>query len=95
MAEAVRVDSAPRLDGTLGDRLWELAKPITDFRQREPRRGAGHGENGGSYPLHPARRLFWYSLLRLGTGSNRGDGTAARCESRPGRSFGDSDQLQP
>ena len=39
MAEAVRVDAAPRLDGTLGDRLWELAKPIMDFRQREPREG--------------------------------------------------------
>jgi len=39
MAEAVRVDAAPRLDGTLSDRLWELAKPITDFRQREPREG--------------------------------------------------------
>jgi hypothetical protein len=39
MAEAVSVDAAPRLDGTLGDRLWELAKPITDFRQREPREG--------------------------------------------------------
>jgi hypothetical protein len=38
-AEAVRVDAAPRLDGTLNDRLWELAKPITDFRQREPREG--------------------------------------------------------
>jgi hypothetical protein len=39
MAEAVRVDAAPRLDGTLSDGLWELAKPIIDFRQREPREG--------------------------------------------------------
>jgi len=38
-AEAVRVDRAPRLDGTLNDSLWQLAKPIADFRQREPRAG--------------------------------------------------------
>ena len=39
VAEAVRVDRVPRLDGTLSDPLWELAKPITDFRQREPHEG--------------------------------------------------------
>ena len=38
-AEATRVDHAPKLDGTLNDPLWESAKPITDFRQREPREG--------------------------------------------------------
>jgi len=37
--EAVRVDRAPHLDGTLNDPLWQSAKPITDFRQREPREG--------------------------------------------------------
>jgi hypothetical protein len=35
-AEAVPVDHAPKLDGTLGDPLWLNAKPISDFRQREP-----------------------------------------------------------
>src|SRR5713101_3661162 len=39
MAEAIRVDRAPRLDGTLNDPLWQLAKPVTDFRQREPHEG--------------------------------------------------------
>src|SRR5882724_4241073 len=38
-AEAIRVDRAPRLDGTLNDPLWQSAKPITDFRQREPQEG--------------------------------------------------------
>jgi len=38
-AEATRVDTAPKLDGTLDDPLWKLAKPITDFRQKEPREG--------------------------------------------------------
>src|SRR5260370_16889688 len=36
VAEAVRVESAPRMDGTLTDRLWQTAKAIVDFRQREP-----------------------------------------------------------
>jgi hypothetical protein len=36
VAEAVRVDHAPKLDGTLDDPLWQSANPITDFRQREP-----------------------------------------------------------
>ena len=39
MTDAVRVDRAPRLDGTLDDALWQLAKPIANFRQREPREG--------------------------------------------------------
>src|SRR5260370_38098048 len=38
-AESVRVDRPPRLDGTLNDPLWQSAKPISDFRQREPRKG--------------------------------------------------------
>src|SRR6266849_5735701 len=38
-AEAVRVDAAPKLDGTLGDPLWQSAKVITEFRQREPNEG--------------------------------------------------------
>jgi hypothetical protein len=39
VAEAVRVDHAPKLDGTLDDPLWQSAKPIADFRQREPHEG--------------------------------------------------------
>ena len=39
LAEAVPVDHAPKLDGTLNDSLWLTAKPITDFRQREPLEG--------------------------------------------------------
>ena len=38
-AKAVRVEQAPRLDGTLDDPLWQLATPITNFRQKEPREG--------------------------------------------------------
>ena len=39
IVEAVRVDRAPRLDGTLNDPVWQSAKPITDFHQREPHEG--------------------------------------------------------
>ncbi|HZQ93881.1 MAG TPA: DUF5916 domain-containing protein [Candidatus Sulfotelmatobacter sp.] len=38
-ARAVHVERAPKLDGTLNDPIWQLAKPITDFRQREPFEG--------------------------------------------------------
>jgi hypothetical protein len=38
-AEAVRVDHAPKLDGTLDDPLWQAAKLITDLRQQEPNEG--------------------------------------------------------
>jgi hypothetical protein len=39
VAEATRVERAPKLDGTLSDPLWQSAKPITDFRQQEPQEG--------------------------------------------------------
>src|SRR5260370_39038076 len=38
-AEATHVEHAPKLDGTLVDPLWQSAKPITDFRQREHHEG--------------------------------------------------------
>src|SRR5260370_25843427 len=39
IAQAVRVEHAPRLDGALDDPVWQQAIPITDFRQREPYEG--------------------------------------------------------
>jgi uncharacterized protein DUF5916 len=39
IAQAVRVEHPPKLDGTLDDPIWQLAIPITDFRQREPYEG--------------------------------------------------------
>ena len=38
-ARAVSVERPPKMDGTLDDPIWQLAKPITDFRQREPFEG--------------------------------------------------------
>src|SRR6266849_10822646 len=39
IAQAVRVERSPRLDGTLDDPIWLQAVPINDFRQREPYEG--------------------------------------------------------
>ena len=36
-AVAVRTDEPIRLDAVLDERSWELAHPISDFRQRDPR----------------------------------------------------------
>lgn len=43
-AEAVRTERAPVLDGTLNDPLWQLARVVSDFRQREPHEGEGSTE---------------------------------------------------
>jgi hypothetical protein len=39
IAQAVRVEHAPRLDGALDDPAWQQAALITNFRQREPYEG--------------------------------------------------------
>lgn len=39
IAQAVRPDRPPRLDGTLDDPTWQQASAITDFKQREPYEG--------------------------------------------------------
>ncbi len=39
VAEAVRVERPPKLDGSLDDPLWQSAKVVRDFRQREPNEG--------------------------------------------------------
>ena len=38
-AAAVRVESAPKIDGVLDDPAWEKAIPISDFVQHEPQEG--------------------------------------------------------
>lgn len=44
VAFAVHVDHAPKVDGTLNDQLWQSAKPIINFRQREPLEGQAPSE---------------------------------------------------
>lgn len=39
VTQAIAVERSPRLDGTLEDPLWQQARPVTDFKQREPYEG--------------------------------------------------------
>ena len=39
IAQAVRVQLPPKLDGTIDDPIWQQAIPITDCRQKEPYEG--------------------------------------------------------
>lgn len=38
-ANATRVEHPPKFDGTVDDPVWQMASPITNFRQREPFEG--------------------------------------------------------
>ena len=40
VVRAVRVKTAPRMDGVLNDAVWQLARPATGFLQRDPLDGA-------------------------------------------------------
>ena len=44
VAQASRVDRAPKMDGTLDDPLWKQATPIFNFLQREPYEAAPRNE---------------------------------------------------
>jgi hypothetical protein len=44
VAQAVRVEHAPKMDGTLNDPAWKAAQTISDFRQREPLEGKASTE---------------------------------------------------
>jgi hypothetical protein len=58
-AEAAPVERAPKLDGTLDDPLWQLAKPITDFRQREPLEGQPATEKTEVRILYTRRAVYF------------------------------------
>jgi len=49
-AVAVRVETAPKIDGILDDSSWESAIPISDFIQHEPNEGS------------PQRNGQWFEL---------------------------------
>ena len=59
VAEAVRVAHSPRLDGTLDDPLWQRAKPITDFLQREPYEGQKPTEETEIRVLYTANAVYF------------------------------------
>ena len=59
VAEAVRVDHSPRLDGTLNDPLWQRAKPTTGFLQREPDEGQKSTEITEVRILYTANAMYF------------------------------------
>ena len=59
VAQAVRVDHAPKLDGTLNDPLWQSAKPITEFRQQEPYEGQPARERTEVRILHTRHAVYF------------------------------------
>ncbi|HKR32240.1 MAG TPA: carbohydrate binding family 9 domain-containing protein [Terriglobales bacterium] len=59
MAYAVRVDSPPKLNGSLNDPLWLTAKAITDFRQREPDEGEPATERAEVRILYTKRSVYF------------------------------------
>jgi hypothetical protein len=61
IAQAVRVDHAPRLDGTLDDPIWQQALPITDFKQREPYEGQPATERTEVRVLY-TRNEFYFGI---------------------------------
>jgi hypothetical protein len=59
VAHAVRVNRAPRLDGTLDDPLWQRAKPIDNFHQREPDEGLPATEKTTVRILYTGKEIFF------------------------------------
>lgn len=59
IAEATRIEHAPKLDGSLSDPVWLTAPPINDFRQQEPNEGAKASEGTEVRILYTDRALFF------------------------------------
>ena len=59
IANAVRVERAPRLDGTLDDPVWQQAVAITDFRQREPYEGQPATEHTEVRVLYTRNEVYF------------------------------------
>jgi hypothetical protein len=56
---AVMVNRAPRLDGTLDDPLWQQAKPVTNFLQREPNEGDPPTEKTSVRILYTKKEIYF------------------------------------
>jgi hypothetical protein len=59
VAQATKVDHAPRLDGTLNDALWQSAAPITQFLQKEPFEGQPPTEKTEVRILYTRKEVFF------------------------------------
>ncbi len=58
VAQGVRVERPPRLDGRLDEAVWELATPIARFVQREPFEGRSVSEVTEVRILHDDQALY-------------------------------------
>lgn len=59
IAQAIRVDTAPKMDGTLADPLWSKATPIGSFLQREPYEGQTPTEKTEVRILYTKREVYF------------------------------------
>ena len=59
VAQAIRVDHPPRLDGSNDDPLSQLASPITDFKQREPNEGQPATESTEVRLLYSRNEIYF------------------------------------
>jgi len=55
---AVHADSAPTIDGVLGDPEWRDAALATDFLQFEPRRGEPSNLHTEAFVLHDSAHVY-------------------------------------
>ena len=58
-AQATRVERPPKLDGTLDDLIWQLARPVTGFRQREPFEGQSATESTEVRILYTHKDIYF------------------------------------
>ena len=56
---SLEVDHPPRLDGSIDDPLWQLASPITDFKQREPNEGQPATESTEVRLLYSRNEIYF------------------------------------
>lgn len=85
---AVRVDTAPVMDGVLDDAVWQQATPITDFHQIRPGDGAA--------PSEPTEVYVVYTEDALYIGARMGDSDPNLIASptiRHGQGLGPDDRL--
>ena len=57
--KAVRVEQAPKLDGTLDDPVWQKATPIGNFLQREPFEGQAPTEKTEVRIIYTKREIYF------------------------------------
>ncbi|MES2606761.1 MAG: hypothetical protein V4603_17660, partial [Pseudomonadota bacterium] len=55
---AVKVDTAPVVDGKLDDAVWQQAESITDFHQIRPGNGTATSEPTEVYVVYTADALY-------------------------------------